>query len=129
MLFHTFSSQEERRSFGGSAFLELQFCVLPSGTAPEELVSIDHITHWKNDSLYIQDENTFYREYGRIFRCGLYNNLKHGPVDLYGINYYAPCSITPILEAIRQNQPAGHELVSKWLNQAKAYNGFYILGI
>ena len=29
MLFHTFKSQEERRKFGGSAFIEIQFCNMP----------------------------------------------------------------------------------------------------
>ena len=32
MLFHTFSSQEERRKYGGSAFIEIQYCKLPIRT-------------------------------------------------------------------------------------------------
>lgn len=29
MLFHTFRAQEERRRFGGTDFMEMQYCKLP----------------------------------------------------------------------------------------------------
>ncbi len=41
MLFHTFNSQEERRAFGGSMFIELQFCKLPVGTKDKKIISVD----------------------------------------------------------------------------------------
>ena len=59
MLFHVFASQEERRAFGGSYFIEMQFCDLPRGYKEKELVAVANIEHWKNDSLYINDDEVF----------------------------------------------------------------------
>lgn len=42
----------------------------------------------------------FMREYGNIFDCGIYNNLKTGNVDIYGINYYEPRAIELIIKRI-----------------------------
>ena len=55
MLFHIFNSREERRNYGGSAFVEIQFCKLSSGTATDKLVAVDSINNWQDDSLYIDD--------------------------------------------------------------------------
>lgn len=129
MLFHTFNSQEERRSHGGSAFIELQFCRLPAGTSVKKLVAASSIHDWQNDSLYIEDEDTFFREYRTIFDCGIYNNGKSGPVDIFGINYYAPSLTDSLIEKLRQEQPEDYETLLQWLRKSKAYNGFYILGI
>lgn len=129
MYFHTFNSQEERRNHGGSAFVEIQFCKLPTGTTIKRLVAVDSIKHWQNDSLYIDDENAFYREYSPIFDCGTYNNLKCGTVDIYGINYYAPFLTDSIIERLLKDKPADYEVLMKWLIKSKTYNGFYILGI
>ena len=38
MLFHTFHSQEERRKFDGSYFIEFQYCEAAPGSKPEELL-------------------------------------------------------------------------------------------
>ncbi|MBQ7797397.1 MAG: hypothetical protein IJ374_12700 [Lachnospiraceae bacterium] len=129
MLFHVFNSQDERRKFGGSAFVEMQFCKLPSGTKVKELVAVSNIDHWQNDSLYIDDENKFYQEYSHVFNCGIYNNLKSGTVDIYGINYYAPSLTDSIIKRILEDRPTDYETLLEWLNMSKAYNGFYILGI
>lgn len=129
MLFHTFFSQSEHRDFGGSAFIEIQFCKLPVWSSIKSIVDVSSIKNWQNDSLYVSDENAFYQEYGHIFDCGTYNNLETGPVDLYGINYY-PASLTDtIIERIRESKPADYTVLVDWLERAKAYNGFYILGI
>ena len=32
MIFHTFATQDERREYNGSAFMEIQPCLLPEGT-------------------------------------------------------------------------------------------------
>ncbi|MBR5391072.1 MAG: hypothetical protein IK141_07255 [Clostridia bacterium] len=128
-LFHVFLSQQERRDCGGSAFVELQFCKLPAGTGTDELVAVDSIKPWLDDSLYIDDENEFYREYHRIFACGVYADLKCGEMDLYGINYYAPSLIDPLIETLRKEKPKDYELLTVWLNCAKSYNGFYLLGL
>lgn len=129
MLFHTFSSQEERRRFGGSCFVELQFCRMPPGTPVKRLVDVDSICNWMDDSLYVDDESALYREYGRFFTGGVYNNLHRGPVDLYGINYYEPAMIEPLMERLRQERPPEYETLLDWLERAKDCNGFYILGI
>ena len=129
MLFFVFDSQEERRKYGGSAFIEIQFCRLPTGTVIKDIVAVKSINHWQNDSLYINDENTFYQEYSQVFNCGIYNNLKSGVVDIYGINYYAPSFIDSIIEKLCEEKPVDYESLVEWLNKAKQYNGFYILGL
>ena len=129
MLFHVFSSQEERRNFGGSAFIEIQFCKMPYGTESKKLVAVNSINHWQNDSLYIDDENTFYQEYSNIFNCGIYSNLKSGTVDIFGINYYAPSLVDSIIAKLQKDKPSDYQRLIEWLNKAKEYNGFYVLGI
>lgn len=129
MLFHKFGSQAERRAYGGSAFLEMQFCRMLADTDLKCLVSVDNIINWLDDSLYISDENLFYEQYSRIFDCGIYNNGKCGPVDVYGINYYGPELINVLIEQVRETQPVDWKVLVKWLEEAKAYNGFYVLGI
>ena len=129
MLFHSFNSQEERRQFGGSAFIEMQFCKLTVGTKIKDIVATGSINHWKNDSLYIDDENTFHQEYSHSFNCGIYNDLKSGIVDIYGINYYTPELIDRIIEKLHKEKPTEYEVIIEWLNKSKEYNGFYILGI
>lgn len=127
MLFHVFSSQEERRNFGGSAFIEIQFCKMPHKTKTQKLVS--SIQHWQNDSLYINDEDTFYQEYSNVFNCGIYGNLKTGTVDIFGINYYASSLIDSIIAKLHKDKPLDYITLVEWLTKAKEYNGFYILGI
>ena len=129
MLFHTFLSQSERRDFGGSAFIEIQFCKLPVRSSITSIVDVSSIKNWQNDSLYVSDENAFYQEYGHIFDCGTYNNLETGPVDLNGINYY-PASLTDaIIKRICESKPADYTVLVDWIERAKGYNGFYILGV
>lgn len=131
MLFHIFNSQEERRKFGGSGFLEIQFCKMKSRTEINELVEVDNVKHWQNDSLYIylDDIENFIKEYKAIFNNGIYANLKTGIVDVYGINYYKLELIEIIITKILDKKPMDYEILIKWLNRAKSYNGFYILGI
>ena len=131
MLFHIFDSQAKRREYGGSAFIEMQFCKLPVGTERKRIVATNRIQNWQLDSLYIEvdDVDTFYQEYSRIFTCGTYQNLKNGVVDIFGVNYYAPESIDPMIEKIHKEKPMDYEPLTDWLNHAKEYNGFYILGI
>lgn len=120
MLFHVFRSQEERRAFGGSAFVEIQFCELPLGTSEKKLVALNSIDHWKNDSLYIylDDIETFYQAYNPIFDC-----------DINGANYYAPSMIDLFIAKLNTDKPSDYKLLAHWLNKAKQHNGFYILGI
>lgn len=128
MLFLVFNSQEERKEYGGSAFIEMQFCKLPPKTKTKSIVASRNINNWQNDSLYISDENVFYQEYSQVFNCGIYSNLKTGTVDIFGVNYYAPSYIDPIIEKLHEKKPVDHESLMVWLNKAKQYNVFYILG-
>ena len=131
MLFHSFSSQSERRDFGGSDFLELQYCRLPQGTALAELVSVDAIDHWKNDSLYVSgdDMDAFYRHYGHIITGGVYNNQASGPMDFLGVNFYTRQQAALILERIRAETPPDYLVFQDWLQKGEAYTGFYVLGL
>ena len=126
MIFYTY---EEKCMLQGSAFIELQFCRTPAGTDIRELVAVDSIENGRNDSLYVSDADRFYREYGKYFDCGVYNNLKQGAVDIYGINYYIPSVTDIVADGIRRDRPLDYERLLRWLEASRQYNGFYILGI
>ncbi len=121
MLFHVFNSQEERRAYGGSAFIEIQFCKLSSKRKVTERKALRSIHHWQNDSLYlyVNDVDLFCNEYRHVF-----DNL-----DIFGMNYFVPELINPIIEKLVTAQPKEYELLVEWLSKAKEYNGFFILGI
>ena len=131
MLFLHFDSQEERRRYGGSAFLELQYCRLPVKTPTKKIIAVRSINNWQNDSLYIyvDDLDIFYQEYSNFFNNGIYNNLNSGLMDICGINYYSPLQTDSIIKKISVDKPRDHEVLVDWLEKAKEYNGFYILGI
>lgn len=126
LIFYTY---EERCALQGSAFIELQLCKAPVDADIKELVAVDSIEHGRKDSLYVSDTDRFYREYGKYFDCGVYNNLKQGAVDIYGINYYAPLVTDTVTAGIRRDSPLDYERLLHWLESSKQYNGFYILGI
>lgn len=129
MLFHRFNNQEERRMFGGSDFLELQFCQHKSGTSIKRIVN--KIENWHNASLYISgdDMDTFYKCYKDVFKNGTYNNLKSGDIDFFGINYYLPEQVEEMIKTIEEKKPKDYIIVLEWLNKAKEFNGIYILGV
>ena len=131
LLFHTFSSQEERRKFNDSDFLEIQFCRLPKKTKVEIIIAVDSIRHWLDDSLYVSgdDYNAFFEEYDYIFDGGIYNNLETGTIDPYGITYYGSNLIGTIIAKLLEVRPTDYEKLIEWLNIAKKYNGFYTLGV
>lgn len=131
MLFHTFSCQAERRKFGGSDFIEIQFCRMRQNVEVTDIIAVDNIEHWLDNSLYVcgDDDSAFLEAYDGIFDCGIYNNLESGPIDPCGINYYGPGLIDPILAKLEKIRPADYEKLAVWLSAAKKYNGFYILGV
>ena len=94
-----------------------------------EIIIIEDRSQGGNDSLYVSDENYFYEEYNNIFDYGIYSNLERGIVDIYGINYYPPELIEVIINKILKETPSDYKKLVEWLEKAKAYNGFYILGI
>lgn len=131
MLFHTFHSQEERREFGGSYFIEFQYCELAHKPKIEEIISVDTIKMWKNDSMYIygDDDNVFFSYYEDIFTGGIYTNGKTGVVDLCGINYYSDKDTECILKKLMHTHLPEQDKLVHWLKKAQAYSGFYILGL
>lgn len=131
MIFSTFSSQEERREFGGGDFIELQYCRLPPYTEIKEIVSVDAIEHWKNDSLYIYGDffDVFFSSYGTIITDGIYNNMEHGPIDLCGINFYAQAQAKQIIEHVEAKRPPEYQTLLNWLKAGERYIGFYVLGL
>ncbi len=131
MLFHSFKNQDERRVFGGSDFLELQFCRVEIGTSIESIVSCRNITNWCNDSLYVSgdDWEVFYENYKNIFKNGVYSNLQSGRIDWCGINYYSPRQVEAIIIDLEEQKPKDYKAVLDWLNNTKDFNGIYILGL
>lgn len=131
MLFHSFSSQTERREYGGSDFIELQCCKLKRGTSIKKIISIDHIEHWKTDSLFLSgdDMDNFISLYSDIFNQGFYNNGKSGSLDLFGINYYHPELEEAIIKRLRERNSEDDRILTDWLMTADEHNGLYILGV
>ena len=131
MLFHSFQSQAERRKFGGSDFIEIQYCRLPKGTSIREIVSVDAIKDWKDDSLYIfgDDMDLFYQSYGDIITGGVYNNGDRGPMDLFGINFYSREQTNEIIERLAEEKPPGYQIMCRWLQSDEQSLGFYVLGV
>ena len=129
MLLLTFPSQEERRKFGGSAFLEIQFCRMPKEPPIKEIVAVENIKSCQNDSLYVHEIADFISIYGKYFDDGIFNNLKSGSLDVYGINYYYSDFVKRLIERLLNDKPAEYNQFVNWLKQAEKYNGFYILGI
>lgn len=131
MLFHSFTSQAERRKFGGSDFIELQYCRLKKCTSIEEIVSVYTIEHWEDDSLYIfgDDWNTFYDLYKEIIKNGTYNNLETGYLDGLGINYFSSEQTEAIIRLLQQEKPTDYQVLLDWLKKGREYNGFYVLGV
>lgn len=131
MLFHSFSSQTVRREYGGSDFIELQCCKLKRGTSIKKIISIDHIEHWKTDSLFLSgdDMDNFIFLYSDIFNQGVYNNGKSGSLDLFGINYYHPELEEAIIKRLRERNSEDDRILTDWLMTADEHNGLYILGV
>lgn len=126
-----FGSQEERRTFGGSCFIEIQHCKLPESTKLEKIISVKEVSHWENDSLYVSgdDMNLFYEQYKDIIIGGVYNNGKSGNMDLYGINFYSREKADLIIKRIEDEKPQEYEILLRWLKSGTEYIGSYVFGV
>ncbi len=111
--------------------MELQYCKMKKGTPEKTVVSVDAVSHWRDDSLYVRADDIpdFLANYGEIFQNGLYSNMERGGIDACGINYYSPAQLPEIIKAAEEKRPAGHALLCDWLERAALYNGIYILGV
>jgi hypothetical protein len=130
-MFHSFESQETRQAFGGSAFIEIQYCRLKPTAKINEIVSPCVRDCWQDNSLYVyaDDMDEFYSNYKDIFCDGTYSNTKKGNIDLFGINYYSPKQLAEIIDKIEKQKPLDYEILLEWLKHGINYNGIYILGI
>ena len=115
MLFHSFSSQDERRKFGNGDFLQFVFCKLDRGSAVEEIVSNRAVAPllWNHSSLYLcgDDWSEFCEAYWEI------------------IKYFPPEKLQHIIKRLREEKPKDYHLLLNWLEQGTQYNGFYLLGL
>lgn len=129
MIFHSFKNQDERRAFGGSAFIEFQYCATKPGTKLKKILG--KYGFWLDSSLYvyIDDIESFLLNYGEIFYGGTYQNLHSGEIDICGINYYSPAQLKDVLLKIEKQKPPDYAVISEWLKKGERFNGFYILGI
>ena len=61
----------------------------------------------------------------------LHNEYHHifDALDIFGMNYFGPELINPVIERLIKVKPKDYEILTNWLNKAKEYNGFYILGL
>ncbi len=71
----------------------------------------------------------FYNEYRNILDNGLHSNMEEGTVDPWGINYYSEEKTKRIIEKLIKFQPAGFDILLKWLSENPYHNGFYVLGV
>lgn len=128
---YMFINNDKRINIGGSAFIEFQYCKLNFYPNMDNILNEDSIGFWKDDSLYItiDDIDEFISNYGSVFNWGIYNDLKSGIDDIYGINYYSLEKVRKTIEIIKKKKPLNYLVLSKWLNDAFSYNGFYIIGI
>lgn len=64
-MFYQFRSQEERRASGSGQLLEFQY-----GVPGADVLSLDAISFWKDDSLYLHHDDfaAFDVQYGKIIR-------------------------------------------------------------
>ena len=130
MLFYSYDAMQEATEKAGP-FIELQYCKAKQSTKLKKLVSVNSQKFKEESSLYVSSDDMyiFLDRYGEIFQNGIYNNLKSGIVDLFGINYYPPSQMKEIIEKLERTKPEDYLILSEWLKHGMNYNGFYILGI
>lgn len=122
-----FMSQEERKEYGGTCFIELQLCMLPKGTSVNKILRSHD--YWRDDSLHVHGDSPFYSTYKDIFGAGIHPNMSEGYFDDHGVTYYASDKIDSIIANALNTKPEGYTTLVEWLEEAKEHNGFYILGL
>ncbi len=128
-MFLKFCCDEERQKYGGSCFIEIQYCRMPIKSSIKEIVGAE-ISHWDYSSLFVFYEgDEFYYSYCDIFGKGVYANLEEGLIDLYGINYFSSQKVDNIIDRIKAKKPSGYEVLLQWLENGLEYNGIYVLGV
>ncbi len=128
-MFLSFSDQQERRKYGGSCFLELQYCHLPPDTPIQKRIARNAIEFWRPDSVYVHGDAPFFAEYGEVLGPGISGSGNWSGFDSWGLNYYPPEVIPAMLQRLLARKPREYTFFLSWLEGCKACNGFYILGI
>lgn len=130
-MFYSFEEKNEKWGTKSTSFIEIQYCKLNPKTPLKKIVSVNEVEGWKNDSLYVAtgDMDEFNENYKDIFCDGVYNNLKRGVVDFFGINYYSPEQLREMIRKIQEQKPLHYEVLLEWLKEGLNYNGIYILGL
>lgn len=120
-MFHKFKNQEERKNFGGTAFVEFAYCKNKSKLKILNRLLKRKNIFWNDDSLYIyvDDVDEFYNLYDDTFKV---NNF-------YGSNYYSKEKTIEIINSLKQKQPKDYLVLVEWLESALMYDGFWIYGI
>ena len=120
-----------KKDITGTNYIEFQYCntQLPL----DSLLSVKHISHWKEDSLYINDNQKDMALFtNNYLKCFLDTNTpdnsnKYSP---YGINYYTKNQTKLILDNLLNANLPEKSVICDWLQKCLiSYNGFYILGI
>lgn len=121
-MFKMFENQESRRKYG-SAFVELAFCKLDNKATIKKKLQIKKLPNWQNDSLYVHvdDLDVFYGAYNKVFGINY--------EQLFDVTYFPKENIGEIIERLNSEKQKEYQILVDWLNSARIYNGFYILGI
>lgn len=120
-MFHKFKNQEERKNFGGTAFVEFAYCKNKSKFKILNKLLKRKNVFWNDDSLYIyvDDIDEFCKLCDDIFKV---NNF-------YGSNYYSKEKTIEIINSLKQKQPKDYLVLVEWLELALMHDVFWIYGI
>ena len=116
-----------KKKKGSSAYYELSFC---KKNLPIEELTKNGYTYWSEDSLlfYIDDDARFFQHYMKYFEKP-HTPDGSGRFFYAGVNYYTADETEKILARIKKDAPPYSAPLIEWLTEARAYNGFFFLGI
>jgi hypothetical protein len=116
-----------KKKKGSSAYYELSFC---KKNLPIEELTKNGYTYWSEDSLlfYIDDDARFFEHYMKYFEKP-HTPDGSGRFFYAGINYYTAEETEKMLSRIKKDAPPYSAPLIEWLTEARAYNGFFFLGI
>ena len=111
-----------KKKKGSSAYYELSFC--------KKNLPKNGYTYWSDDSLlfYIDDDARFSQHYMKYFEKP-HTPDGSGRFFYAGVNYYTADETEKILARIAKDAPPYSAPLIEWLTEARAYNGFFFLGI
>ena len=116
-----------KKKKASSAYYELSFC---KKNLPIEELTKNGYTYWSEDSLlfYIDDDARFFEHYMKYFEKP-HTPDGSGRFFYAGVNYYTAEETEKMLSRIKKDAPPYSAPLIAWLTEARAYNGFFFLGI